>query len=82
MTAKATREFVRTRNFVRLSTAPSDFLDQIARWHAPLCVHTEGLAPGYNAFVTTRVKEIAAEIGAPAAKDEPCETNLDVIFSP
>lgn len=81
VTAKAIREFVRTSNFVRLYTAPSDFLDQIARWHAPLCVHTEGLAKGYNAFVTARVKEIAAEIGAPKAQSEPCSTNLDIIFS-
>ncbi len=82
VTGKAIRDFVRTSNFVRLYTAPSDFLDQIARWHAPLCVHTAGLAPAYNAFVTARVKDVAAQIGAPQAQSEPCKTNLDIVFTP
>lgn len=81
VTAKRIREFVRTRNFVRNYTAPSDFLDQISRWHEPLCVHVEGLAPAFNAFVGKRVRSLAAEVGAPKAKDEPCKINLDVVFS-
>ncbi len=81
VTAKTIRDFVRTRNFVRLYTAPSDFLDQISRWHAPLCVHTEGLAKGYNAFVTARVKEVATQIGAPKADSDNCKTNLSIIFN-
>lgn len=81
ITAKKIREFVRTRNFVRSYTAPSDFLDQISRWHEPVCVDTEGLAPAYNAFVTKRVNEIAAEIGAPRPQSAPCRANLVVIFS-
>ena len=50
VTGKAIREFVRTREFVRMYTAPSDFLDQISRWHEPLCVHVQGLAKGYKAW--------------------------------
>jgi hypothetical protein len=81
VTGKKIREFVRTRNFVRTYTAPSEFLDQISRWHAPLCVNTVGLAKGYNAFVTARIKEVAAQIGAPKVQAEPCKTNLDIIFN-
>ncbi len=81
VTGKKIREFVRTRNFVRLYTAPSEFLDQIARWHEPLCVHTEGLAPAFGTFITARVKEIAAQIGAPQAQAEPCKLNLDIVFT-
>jgi beta-lactamase regulating signal transducer with metallopeptidase domain len=81
VTAKRIRDFVRTRNFVRTYTAPSSFLDQISRWQTPLCVQTVGLAKGYNAYVTARLKEIAAQIGAPAAKNEPCDVNLDVVFT-
>lgn len=82
VTGKAIREFVRTRNFVRSYTAPSEFLDQISRWHEPLCVRTQGLAKGYNDFVTKRVKEVAAEIGAPTAQSEPCKPNLAIFFTP
>jgi beta-lactamase regulating signal transducer with metallopeptidase domain len=81
VTAKRIRDFVRTRNFVRTYTAPSSFLDQVSRWHAPLCVQTVGLKPGYNAFVTQRLKEVATEIGAPTARNEPCDVNVSVIFT-
>ncbi len=82
VTGKAIREFVRTREFVRMYTAPSDFLDQISRWHEPLCVQVQGLAKGYNAYVANRIKEVAAEVGAPEVKDQPCRPNLAVHFSP
>ena len=81
ITGKQIREFVRTHNFVRSYTAPSEFLDQISRWHQALCVHTEGLAPAYNAFITKRVKDIATEVGAPKPQEGACKTNLDIIFS-
>ncbi len=81
VTGKMIREFLRIRNFVRSYTAPSSFLDQISRWEAPFCIKTQGLAPGYNAFITKRLKEVAAEIGAPGTAEAPCEPNLNVVFT-
>lgn len=81
VTGKAISDFVRARNFVREYTAPSAFLDQIARWQSPVCVKTQGLAKGYNAFVTARLKEVATQIGAPGVASEACEANLNIIFT-
>ena len=62
-------------------TAPSSFLDQISRWGAVLCVKTDGLAAGYNAFVTARVREVAGRIGLPLANTEDCAVNVSIIFT-
>jgi hypothetical protein len=70
-----------TNKFVRTYTAPSKTLDQISRWRRPLCIKTVGLAPGLNAFIAARLKEVAAQIRAPQTKDEPCEADLSVIFT-
>ncbi len=74
-------DYVRTRTFVHSYTAPSTFVDQISRWDAPLCVDTSGMAPRYNAFVTARIKDIAAQIGAPRVKTGSCDVDLKIVFS-
>jgi hypothetical protein len=71
--------------FVRSHGAPSRRTDeQIARWGDPICVITLGLNPAFNAFVTRRVQEVAASVGAPLAKSkpgEPCARNIEILFA-
>ena len=45
------------------------------------CPITEGLSPGYNAFVTARIRALAAYVGAPVAADPQCKTNVQIIFT-
>jgi hypothetical protein len=41
-------------------------IGQISRWAKPVCPLTDGLTPGFNDFVTQRIKEVASRVGAPA----------------
>lgn len=54
-------------------------IGQLARWRADLCPDTTGLPDASSAFVTARVKEIAASVGAPVK--EPCEHNVQITFT-
>ena len=75
------------RDFVGSYAAPvPSLIGQIARWNVEICPVTVGLSAGFNTFVTSRVKEVAALVGAPveAAGDAktPCKTNIQIIFTP
>lgn len=65
--------------FVRaVAAAPID--DQLARWHAPVCVRVHGLDPVLAARLTARVTAVAQDAGAPVA-DTPCRANIVIVFS-
>ena len=70
--------------FVEAHSATSR-INQLSRWAGPLCPVTGGLTPGFNTFVTARVKSVAASIGAPVEKRSnrnfPCKTNLLIVFT-
>ena len=52
---------------------------QISRWRHRVCPMTAGLAPNFNAFVSKRVKEVAARVGVPAGV---CQgVNVLVVFT-
>ena len=68
-------------DFVRTFTAPSLLLNEIARWHMGICPRTDGLSTAaLNAYVTARIREVAAQVGAPLAP-EPCKSNLEILFT-
>jgi len=60
-------------------------IDQLSRWSVPLCPQTGGLSAPFNAYVTARVKLVAAAVGAPLERHPnrnfPCKTNLLIIFT-
>lgn len=60
-------------------------IDQLSRWSVPLCPRTGGLTAPFNAYVSTRVKLVAAAVGAPLEKrpnrNFPCKTNLLIVFT-
>jgi hypothetical protein len=56
----------------------------LARWRGGLqsiCPLTVGLDPGYNAFVTARLRALAAYVGAPVQSDPQCKFNVQVMFT-
>ena len=40
-------------------------LGQISRWWRPLCPMIAGISPGFGQFLVKRIREVAAEVGAP-----------------
>ena len=68
-------------HFVQAFTAPSYLTGKVARWESGICPVTVGLAPKFTAFVTARVREIAAHTGAPVDKDPACRPNIEIAFT-
>jgi len=56
----------------------------LARWRGgkqSICPLTVGLRPEDNAFVTARVRALAAYVGAPVQADPRCASNVRMIFT-
>lgn len=53
---------------------------QLARWHQPLCFAVRGIAPTYEAAITSRIREVAGSLQIPVA-NPPCATNLAIVLS-
>jgi hypothetical protein len=56
----------------------------LARWRGgmqSICPSTIGLNPGYNAFVTARLRALAAYVGAPVQSDPQCKNNVQILFT-
>jgi hypothetical protein len=56
----------------------------LARWRGgrqSICPLTSGLSPGYNAFVTARLRALAAYVGAPVQSDPQCKINVQIRFT-
>jgi len=55
----------------------------LARWRGgrqSICPKTVGLDPEYNAFVTARLRALAAYVGAPLQSDPQCKDNVRIVF--
>jgi hypothetical protein len=68
-------------HFVQSFTAPSYLTGKVARWENGVCPVTVGLAPRFAAFITARVREVAAQAGAPLDKDPACRPNIEIVFT-
>jgi len=56
----------------------------LAHWRGgrqSICPVTVGLDPGYNAFVTARLRALAAYVGAPVQSDLQCKDNVQIFFT-
>ena len=67
--------------FVGNVTVPTHVADKLARWKEGVCPITVGLRPLVAKFVTKRVKDIAAQVGAPVNGNESCRPNIEVVFT-
>lgn len=59
-------------------------MGKFARWRGgkqSLCPVTEGLTPGYNTFVTARLRAVAEYVGAPVDSDPLCKSNVQILFT-
>jgi hypothetical protein len=71
--------------------AINDFVDshaavthvgKIARWEDPVCPQVTGLPTNFTKFIAKRVREVAAQVGAPADPDEAgCKSNIEIVFT-
>jgi hypothetical protein len=64
--------------------ANTDAVGNLARWRGgkqSICPLTVGLSPGFNDFVTARLRALAAYVGAPVQPDPQCKANVQVIFT-
>ncbi|MBS0331421.1 MAG: hypothetical protein JSS35_01515, partial [Proteobacteria bacterium] len=70
--------------FVEAHSAPSR-IGQLSRWSDPVCPQAGGLPPAFDAYVSQRVKLVAAAVGAPVEKrpnrNFPCKPNLLIVFT-
>ncbi|HEX4239920.1 MAG TPA: hypothetical protein VHZ53_00805 [Steroidobacteraceae bacterium] len=56
----------------------------LARWRGgmqSICPVAVGLTPEYDAFVTARLRALAAYVGAPLQSDPKCKMNVQLIFT-
>jgi hypothetical protein len=56
----------------------------LARWRGgkqSICPETVGLSPGYNAFVTARLRALAAYVGAPVESNPQCKISVQILFT-
>lgn len=68
-----------TTHFVNTTTTGN-----LARWRGgrqSICPLTEGLSPGYDAFVTARLRALAAYVGAPVESDPQCKPSVQILFT-
>jgi hypothetical protein len=67
--------------FVDSMTAPTRVAGKLARWKGGVCPITVGLPPELAQRLTKRVKDVAAQVGAPVNGKEPCPHNIEIIFT-
>jgi hypothetical protein len=69
------------KNFVETRGMPTHALTRMARWTLKVCPQTIGLGDTYAKYVTQRIRDIAAAVGAPLNTDPACQPNIEVIFT-
>lgn len=69
------------RDFVETRVARSRTLGKVARWDAQVCPLTVGLRADYARYISQRIREVAAAVGAPVNSDPGCRANIEVVFT-
>lgn len=81
VTVTGTRSRPVIDSFVQAFVKPARMTGKFARWEDRICPVTVGLRSAAASFVTHRVKEVAAQIGAPVNEHEDCRANIAIVFS-
>ncbi|HEX4270342.1 MAG TPA: hypothetical protein VHZ32_03115 [Rhizomicrobium sp.] len=82
VTVIATRPSEETiRAFVETRGARTYVLDRMARWTSKVCPLTIGLGDKYARYITQRIRDVAAAVGAPVDQDPGCRPNIEVVFT-
>jgi hypothetical protein len=69
-----------SRQFVQTYAATSAAIDQVPRWHKPICISVAGLSPEQAARVSSRIQEVALGVGMRALPPG-CRANIEVVFT-
>ena len=67
--------------FVGNFVTPTHATGKMARWETGICPLTAGQQPAVTKFVTERVKQVAALVGAPVNSAPDCKPNIEIVFS-
>lgn len=67
--------------FAKAFITPTKLTGKIARWETAICPTAVGQKPAFTAFVTARVKAIAAAAGAPVSDLKSCKPNIEIVFT-
>ncbi|HWX90321.1 MAG TPA: hypothetical protein VNY75_08455 [Rhizomicrobium sp.] len=67
--------------FVQQYAAASSRIDRLARWENVICPVTLGLPSDQNQAVSTRIREVAAMVGAGESPKGKCSPRIIVIFT-
>jgi hypothetical protein len=81
VTVSGTKSREVIQDFVNAFAARTQLIDKIARWETGICPITEGLPLRDSMFVTQRLKDVAAAVGAPVSADKTCKHNIEIIFT-
>lgn len=81
VTVTGTRSHEVIQDFVRKFTVPTRVAGKITRWGEGICPQIVGLRPSAVKFIADRLKEVAAEVGAPVNEKPNCTVNIEIVFT-
>jgi hypothetical protein len=82
ITVTATRPSEETiAKFEETRAQPTYVLGRMARWTRPVCPVTIGLGDKFAKYITQRIKDVAAAVGAPVNRNPTCKPNVEVMFT-
>lgn len=80
VTVTGTRSRAVMDQYIQNFAAPTRLAGKLARWHDGVCPQVVGIKPDYAGFIARRIREVAAQVGAPLGADG-CRTNIQVVFT-
>src|SRR5258706_12602498 len=69
------------KKFVGSLAAPTHLTGKMTRWKDGVCPITVGLRPQAAQFINRRLKEVAAQVGAPVNASTNCRPNIEILFT-
>jgi len=67
--------------FVEALTVPTQSAGKLARWRDGVCPLVLGVRPEVGMAIVKKIREIAANVGAPVNRSDGCPNNIEVIFT-
>jgi hypothetical protein len=81
VTVTGTRSRAVLQDFVQSLASPGRITGKLARWEDGVCPVTVGLKPQYADFISRRIKDVAAQVGAPVNARPSCKPNIEIVFT-
>lgn len=70
-----------TDAFVQAFAAPLRMTGKLARWEDGVCPVTVGLKPKFTDFISQRIRDVGAQVGAPVNARKSCAPNIEIVFT-